>query len=46
VWGPLREGRIYHDPEVYILILPGFGIVSQIIETLTNKSIFGYIGMV
>jgi len=28
------------------LILPGFGIVSQIIETLTNKSIFGYLGMV
>jgi len=28
------------------LILPGFGIVSQVIETLTNKNIFGYVGMV
>jgi len=28
------------------LILPGFGIVSQVIETLCNKSIFGYSGMV
>jgi heme/copper-type cytochrome/quinol oxidase subunit 1 len=30
---------------VYILILPAFGIVSQIIETLSSKAIFGYYGM-
>jgi len=36
----------FGHPEVYILILPAFGIVSQVIEALTNKGIFGYIGMV
>jgi heme/copper-type cytochrome/quinol oxidase subunit 1 len=36
----------FGHPEVYILILPGFGIVSQVLESLTNRGIFGYLGMV
>ena len=33
-------------PEVYIMILPAFGIVSHIIETFSRKPIFGYSSMV
>lgn len=42
---PVLSGYPVNQSNYYILIIPGFGIISTTISASTNKGVFGYLGI-